>query len=45
MLPCVSTPIAASTWLGSSALDVHADPEPTANPRASSAASSASPST
>ena len=45
MFPCVSAPIAASTWLGSSALDVQADPEPTAKPRASSAARSASPST
>ena len=45
MLPCVSAPMAASTWLGSSALDVQADPEPTAKPRASSAARSASPST
>ena len=32
MLPCVSAPMAASTWLGSSALDVQADPEPTAKP-------------
>ena len=45
MFPCVSAPMAASTWLGSSALDVHADPEPTAKPRASSAVRSASPST
>ena len=45
MLPCVSAPMAASTWLGSSALDVQADPEPTAKPRASSAVRSASPST
>ena len=43
-LPWVSAPIAASTCDGSSVLDVHADPEPTANPAASSSPSSASPS-
>ena len=35
-LPCVSAPIAARTWLGSSVLEVHADPDATAKPRRSS---------
>ena len=35
-LPWVSTPIAARTWLGSSVLEVQAEPEATANPRRSS---------
>ena len=44
-LPWVRAPIAASTWLGSSADDVHADPLATSNPRRSSSVTSASPST
>ena len=44
-LPWVSTPIAASTWLGSSVLAVHAEPLATAKPSRSSSVTSASPST
>ncbi len=44
-LPWVSTPIAASTWLGSSVLAVQAEPLATAKPRRSSSSTSASPST
>ena len=44
-LPWVSTPIAASTWLGSSVDAVQAEPLATANPRRSSSVTSASPST
>ena len=44
-LPCDSTPIASSTWLGRSVDAVHDEPDETANPRRSSACSSASPST
>ena len=35
-LPWVSTPIAASTWLGRSALEVHAEPTPPRRPRRAS---------
>ena len=44
-LPWVRTPMAASTWLGSSVLDVQADPLATAKPAASKAPTTASPST
>ena len=44
-LPWVSTPIAARTWLGSSVLEVQAEPDATAKPRRSSSPTSASPST
>ena len=44
-LPWVSTPIAASTWLGSRVLEVQAEPLATANPASSKAPTRASPST
>src|SRR5262249_24558390 len=44
-LPCESTPIASSTWLGRSVDEVHDEPDETAKPRRSSACSKASPST
>ena len=44
-LPCESTPIATSTWLGVSVDAVHDEPLDTANPARSSSVSSASPST
>src|SRR4051794_12881034 len=44
-LPCVRTPIAASTWLGSKVLEVQAEPLATANPARSKAPTTASPST
>src|SRR6478735_9599216 len=43
-LPCVSAPIAASTWLGSRLLAVHAEPLATPKPSRSSSVTSASPS-
>src|SRR5690606_19058339 len=44
-LPCDSTPIASSTWLGRSVDAVHDDPDDTAKPAWFNACSSASPST
>ena len=44
-LPWVSAPMAASTWLGSRVLAVHAEPLATAKPRRSSSVTNASPST
>ena len=44
-MPWDSAPMATSTCEGSSALDVHDDPEETANPARSSPSSTDSPST